>query len=70
MPLEGLLDGRWEVGSVMGEKFLKNVEKWCKHNERQKVAVLGIRDALVAAIQGLKGGPDSVRSMQVWVAEF
>ena len=70
VPPEGLLDGRWEVGSVMDDKFAQKVEKWCKGNERQKVAVLGIRDALVAAVRGLKGGLDDVRSMQVWVAEY
>ncbi|MCJ1396916.1 hypothetical protein MMC11_000107 [Xylographa trunciseda] len=69
LPPEGLLDGIWEVGAVLKEEFVGDVRRCCG-DERQELAVLGIRDALVAAVKGLEGGMKGVRSMQVWVAEF
>ncbi|MCJ1420209.1 hypothetical protein MMC32_006566 [Xylographa parallela] len=69
LPPEGLQDGVWEVGTVVAEGFAEDVARYCGDGE-QAVAVLGIRDAVVAAVKGLPAGVDGVRSMQVWVAEF
>ncbi|MCJ1432468.1 hypothetical protein MMC27_001825 [Xylographa pallens] len=69
LPPEGLRDGVWEVGSVVAEGFREDVARYCGDGE-QAVAVLGIREAVVAAVKGLEAGMDGVRSMQVWVAEF
>ena len=69
LPPEGLRDGVWEVGTVVAEGFAEDVARYCGDGG-QAVAVLGIRDAVVAAVKGLPAGVDGVRSMQVWVAEF
>ncbi|MCJ1392672.1 hypothetical protein MMC18_005542 [Xylographa bjoerkii] len=69
LPPEGLLDGIWEVGSVLKEGFVGDVRRWCGDG-RQAVAVLGIRDAVVTAVEGLVGGLEGVQSMQVWAAKF
>ncbi|MCJ1318476.1 hypothetical protein MMC15_003805 [Xylographa vitiligo] len=69
LPPEGLLDGIWEVGSVVAEGFAKDVARYCGDGG-QALAILGIREAAVAAVRGLQAGVDGVRSMQVWVAEI
>ncbi|MCJ1292602.1 hypothetical protein MMC34_004154 [Xylographa carneopallida] len=69
LPPEGLRDGVWEVGSVVAEGFAEDVGRCCGDGA-QAVAVLRIRDAVVAAVKGLQGGVEGVRSMQVWAAEF
>ncbi|MCJ1377092.1 hypothetical protein MMC17_000183 [Xylographa soralifera] len=69
LPPDGLRDGVWEVGSVVAEEFGQDVARYCGDGG-QAAAVLGIREAVVAAVKGLQAGVDGVRSMQVWVAEF
>ncbi|KAI1161877.1 SAM-dependent methyltransferase [Nemania serpens] len=67
VPEPGLLDGFWEVGTVMSENFLREVST-AVSNERTKVVVTSARDAVTAAVGALDGA--KVRTMDVWVAAF
>ncbi|KAI1201166.1 SAM-dependent methyltransferase [Nemania serpens] len=67
VPEPGLLDGFWEVGTVMSDNFLREVGKAVPH-EKMKVVVTSARDAVTAAVSALDGA--KVRTMDVWVAAF
>ncbi|KAK3362580.1 hypothetical protein B0T25DRAFT_9177 [Lasiosphaeria hispida] len=65
VPERELDDGRWEVGSVVDEGFLDEVER--VESERVRAVLRSARDATVAAAEAV-GGVRGVRSMDVWVA--
>ncbi|KAI0424653.1 SAM-dependent methyltransferase [Xylaria sp. FL1042] len=67
VPELGLLDGSWEVGTVMSEHFLREVDE-AVGSERMRAVILSARDATVAAVAALDGA--KVRTMDVWVATF
>lgn len=67
VPEPGLLDGKWEVGSVKGKGFLKDMAESIT-DPRVKLAVQTSRDAVLTAVERLKDEP--VRTMDVWVAQF
>ncbi|KAK4454743.1 hypothetical protein QBC34DRAFT_140133 [Podospora aff. communis PSN243] len=64
VPVRELSDGFWEVGTVVDEEFLEDVEREVE-DERVKAVLRAARDATVAAA---KAGVGKVRSMDVWVA--
>lgn len=66
VPEEGLDDGYWETGTVVGEGFMREAEKEVA-DERVKAVLRSARDATVAAAEAA-GGAKKVRSMDVWVA--
>lgn len=66
VPEPELSDGGWEVGSVVGEGFVGEVEKGVG-DERVRTVLRSARDAVVAAVEGF-GGVGKVRTMDVWVA--
>ncbi|KAI0127668.1 putative SAM-dependent methyltransferase [Xylariales sp. AK1849] len=68
VPEVGLLDGGWEVGTVKSSGFGKEIEQ-TPLDEGVRVVIEAARDALIAAIDGLKDG-ERVRTMDVWVATF
>ncbi|KAK0656251.1 hypothetical protein B0T16DRAFT_317211 [Cercophora newfieldiana] len=63
VPDAELSDGYWEVGTVVGEEFLEDVEKEVV-DERVKAVLRSARDATIAAAEAAK----HARSMDVWVA--
>ncbi|KAI1182854.1 SAM-dependent methyltransferase [Nemania serpens] len=67
IPEPGLLDGFWEVGTVLSDHFLREVNQAVPH-ERMRVVVTSARDAVIAAVSALDGA--KVRTMDVWVAAF
>jgi hypothetical protein len=67
VPEVGLLDGSWEIGTVKSPRFLKEIEDHVQ-DERVKVVLETARDAVVTAVENLKG--EKVRTMDVWVAAF
>ncbi|KAI1318664.1 S-adenosyl-L-methionine-dependent methyltransferase [Xylariaceae sp. FL0255] len=67
IPEVGLLDGTWEVGTVVNEQFLKEVEDTVP-SERIKTVITAARDATVAAVAALNGA--KIQTMDVWVASF
>ncbi|KAH7079877.1 S-adenosyl-L-methionine-dependent methyltransferase [Paraphoma chrysanthemicola] len=67
--VEGLLDGRWEVGACLSERFEREVRE-CVADERERNVVLALRDACEASLEVVEGGKDGVRAMDVWVANF
>ncbi|KAI1345691.1 SAM-dependent methyltransferase [Xylaria sp. FL0043] len=67
VPEVGLLDGSWEVGTVVDENFLHEVYEAVPNDEIRDI-ILSARDATIAAVAALKG--DQVRTMDVWVATF
>ncbi|KAI1169656.1 SAM-dependent methyltransferase [Nemania sp. FL0916] len=67
VPEPDLLDGHWEVGTVIGDGFLQEVDSAVR-NERVKTVITSARDATVAAVKALDGA--KVRTMDVWVATF
>ncbi|KAI0976500.1 SAM-dependent methyltransferase [Xylaria arbuscula] len=66
VPQPGLLDGSWEVGTVVSEHFMRQVDKVLHENMRAVVA--SARYTTVAAVDALHGA--KVRTMDVWVATF
>lgn len=68
---EGLLDGQWEVGSVLDEDFEKKTERlFFRVDEKSHAAVISARDAVRAAVAMVEGGVAGCRAMDVWCAEF
>ncbi|PPQ93055.1 hypothetical protein CVT25_011931 [Psilocybe cyanescens] len=68
-PKEGLLDGRWEVGSVASAGFVKEVEDIVK-DERERSVIFALRDSMLRSLECVEGGRKGVRSMDVWCAVF
>lgn len=67
VPEPGLLDGKWEVGSVKSKGFLKQIVESITDPRVEAVVQLS-RDAVVTAVERLEDQP--VRTMDVWVAQF
>ncbi|KAI3329542.1 SAM-dependent methyltransferase [Ustulina deusta] len=67
VPEPGLLDGSWEVGTVMSDHFSREVEK-AVSDERMRTVIASTRDAAAAAVAALDGA--KVRTMDVWAATF
>lgn len=65
----GLLDGQWEVAACLSTPFLRQVGAHAR-GERERAVVLALRDACAASVEGVQGGREGVRSMDVWVASF
>lgn len=68
VPGEGLLDGRWETGSVASEGFLREIEDEVE-DERVRIVLRSARDSVLAAVQRI-GGVKAVRTMDVWAGVF
>lgn len=68
VPEQGLSDGEWEAGTVVGDGFVDELEKEIG-DERVKALLVAARDTVVAAVEGI-GGVKNVRTMDVWVASF
>ncbi|KAI1419966.1 SAM-dependent methyltransferase [Xylaria sp. FL1777] len=67
VPEPSLLDGFWEVGTVMSDHFLHEVDE-AVSNERMRAIIASARDATTAAVTALDGA--EVRTMDVWIATF
>ncbi|RWA06263.1 hypothetical protein EKO27_g8845, partial [Xylaria grammica] len=67
VPEVGLLDGSWEVGTVMSDDFLHEVDNVVS-NEKTRAVIASAREATAAAVSALDGA--KVRTMDVWVASF
>lgn len=67
VPESGLLDGKWEVGSVKSKGFLKEIAESITDPRVEAVLQLS-RDAVLTAVERLEDQP--VRTMDVWVAQF
>lgn len=67
VPEPGLLDGSWEVGAVMSDDFVREVDAVIS-DTKVRSSILLPRDAMVAAVNALNG--EEVRTMDVWVATF
>ncbi|KAK3308451.1 SAM-dependent methyltransferase-like protein [Chaetomium strumarium] len=66
---EGLLDGQWEVAACLASSFEREVEERVG-DEGERAVVLAARDACEASLEGVQGGREGVRAMDVWVASF
>ena len=67
-PAHGLLDGQWEVGSVISGEFVEEIQREID-NERVKIILQSARDATIAAVNGV-GGLKKVQTMNVFVASW
>ncbi|ETS76770.1 hypothetical protein PFICI_12157 [Pestalotiopsis fici W106-1] len=67
VPEPGLLDGKWEAGSVKSKSFLRDMTDNIT-DQRIRLAVQTSRDAVLIAIERLEDEP--IRTMDVWVAQF
>jgi hypothetical protein len=65
VPERELSDGGWEVGTLVRQRFLEEVEKVA--DERVRAMLRSARDAVTAAVDGV-GGVGKVRTMDVWFA--
>lgn len=68
VPEETLEDGKWEVGTVLGEDFLAEADGMVKE-QRMRMLLESMRSAVGAAVGGLGDG-EVVRTMDVWVGSF
>ncbi|TFY82009.1 hypothetical protein EWM64_g2006 [Hericium alpestre] len=66
-PADHVLDGKWETAEVKQPEFLNEIDRLLP-DERQKSAVIALRDATLASLDGdrLK----DVKSMDIWCATF
>ncbi|CAJ2506317.1 Uu.00g004470.m01.CDS01 [Anthostomella pinea] len=67
VPAVGLLDGSWEVGTVVSPRFLRDLEVTVP-NARMRLMIASARDAAMAAVDALDGA--QVQTMDVWAAVF
>lgn len=67
VPGKGLLDGSWEVSTVKGEGFLKEIEEGVE-SPRHRLVLRSARDAVLSAVKLHES--ERVRTMDVWVASF
>lgn len=68
-PVEGMLDGTWEVGAVMNDKWLEEVKANVK-DEREKAVVVAMRDAVRANRDAVKAKGDKLTTMDIWVSVY
>lgn len=68
-PVEGMLDGSWEVGAVMAGEWLDAVHANVK-DQREKAVVIAMRDAVKANLDILKIKEQRVRTMDIWASVF
>lgn len=68
IPSEGLLDGRWETGSVASEAFLEEIQA-SEVEDRVQVVLKSARASVLAAVE-VVGGVRNVRTMDVWSGVF
>lgn len=68
VPGEGLLDGTWEVGTVVSEAFLREIEQNV-HDDKIKVVLRSAQASVLAAVENV-GGVKRVRTMDVWTGVF
>lgn len=66
---EGLLDGQWEVSACLSPSFFAMIEQRVK-DDREREVVLALRYACEASVEGVSGGREGVRAMDVWTASF
>lgn len=69
VPHDGLLDGSWEVATVLDDKFAMETDEYVK-DEREKSVVLALRDSVRANADAIKGRQNRLESMDVWTAEY
>ncbi len=69
VPVEGMLDGVWEVGAVMDEAYVEEIDLYVKE-ERERAVVFAMRDAVRANRDAVKARGESVKTMDVWVSVY
>ncbi|KAJ0115575.1 sam-dependent methyltransferase [Diaporthe amygdali] len=70
VPKEGLLDGRWEAGSVASEYFSKEVDRVVSGEDWKSIAILkAMRASVLVAVDAI-GGVKETRTMDVWTGVF
>ena len=62
---KGMMDGQWEVRSVLSERFRTETREMIG-DERQFLALDVMRDAMIDAVRQLKGGLEDVESVMIW----
>ncbi|KPM39572.1 hypothetical protein AK830_g7012 [Neonectria ditissima] len=67
VPMEDLLDGHWEVGSVKSQVFLSEINTHVR-NEEVKAALHSAREEVIRAVEAQEGR--RTRTMDVWAARF
>lgn len=68
VPDEGLQDGYWEVGAVVNQGFLQEIEQHID-DKRVKVVLKSARASVLAAVDAA-GGVKKTRTMDVWTGVF
>lgn len=70
VPKEGLLDGRWETGSVASGGFLEEVDRVVSGEDWKTHAMLrALRASVLSAVEA-NGGVKGTRTMDVWTGVF
>ncbi|EOO00171.1 putative sam-dependent methyltransferase protein [Phaeoacremonium minimum UCRPA7] len=67
-PSPGLLDGCWEVGTVVSSDFVEEIQQGIE-SQRVKIILESARDATIAATNAV-GGTKKVQTMDVFVAAW
>ena len=67
VPVDGMLDGVWEVGAVLADKWLEQVDSNVK-DEREHGVVVAMRDSVRATRDAVKARGEKLTTMDVWVS--
>ncbi len=70
VPPKGLQDGRWEVGSILDEDFETEVQDITKRHEGLGRVLMGMKEAVVGALEVVERGVEGVETMSVWVGKL
>ncbi|CAL1711211.1 unnamed protein product [Somion occarium] len=68
-PVEGLMDAWWEVSTVLGREFTKEVEEHVQ-DAKERAVVFALRDATRSSRTSLKDKGLLLRAMDVWAAVY
>lgn len=67
VPPQGLQDGRWEVSNILSERIEQEMQGVVKRHEGLGGVLMGMREAVVGALEVVEGGVKGVETMSVWV---
>lgn len=70
VPPQGLQDGRWEVSNILSERIEKEMQGVVKRHEGLGGVLMGMREAVVGALEVVEGGVKGVETMSVWVGKL
>ncbi|TCD65578.1 hypothetical protein EIP91_002499 [Steccherinum ochraceum] len=63
-PVEGMMDAKWEVDEVVGEKYLARINSIVT-NEKERAVAVAMRDSVIGSLGIVKAKGEKLRTMDV-----